>query len=45
MYGKPMAAADAAAVVAMKRRRVNVRRDMDLLLRSGMATGSNPNPI
>src|SRR5882724_4949611 len=29
-----MAAAEAAAVVAMKRRRVNVRRDMVLLLRS-----------
>src|SRR3954464_13449469 len=34
MYGKPIAAAEAAAVVAMKRRRVNGRRDMRLLLRS-----------
>jgi hypothetical protein len=37
IYGKPIAAADAAAVLAMKRRRVKVLRDMRLLL--GRFTG------
>src|SRR5438105_7995726 len=36
MYGAPITAAEAAAVVARKRRRVNGRRLMGLLLRSGL---------
>src|SRR5205085_6037677 len=45
MYGKPMAAAEAAAVVPRKRRRVNVRRLMGLLLRSELRWQRNRTPI